>query len=192
MITILRRRFARNIWVATFKVNVTTWPCSKIVSGPLLGYLKSDFKTILQKWPPSWDDVFCATFWSLPWRSRSQHDLAAKSCPAYNFVIWSLISKNISQKWSPYWYDVSRTTFETLPWRSRSQYELAAKSCWAHNFVIWSRISKIFHRRDHHIKKRWRAQLWAATLKVKVTAWPNSKFVSHNFVIWSRISHFFT
>jgi len=24
---------------------------------------------------------------SLPWRSRSQHDLAAKSCPAHNFVI---------------------------------------------------------------------------------------------------------
>jgi len=33
------------------------------------------------------------TFGSLPWRSRSQHDLAAKSCPAQNFVIWSRISK---------------------------------------------------------------------------------------------------
>jgi len=29
--------------------------------------------------------------WVAPWRSRSQHDLAAKSCPANNFVIWSLI-----------------------------------------------------------------------------------------------------
>jgi len=34
MITILRQRVARNNWVATLKVNVTTWPCSKIVSGP--------------------------------------------------------------------------------------------------------------------------------------------------------------
>jgi len=34
MITILRRRVTRNIWVATLKVNVTAWPCSKIVSGP--------------------------------------------------------------------------------------------------------------------------------------------------------------
>jgi len=34
-----------------------------------------------------------ATFGWLPWRSRSQHDLAAKSCPAHNFVIWSRISK---------------------------------------------------------------------------------------------------
>ena len=32
-------------------------------------------------------------FGSLPWRSRSQRDLAAKSCPAHNFVIWSRISK---------------------------------------------------------------------------------------------------
>ena len=46
----------------------------------------SDFKTVLQKWPPCWDDV------SLPWRSRSQRDIAAKSCPAHNVVIWSLIS----------------------------------------------------------------------------------------------------
>jgi hypothetical protein len=28
---------------------------------------------------------------SLPWRSRSQHDLAAKSYPVHNFVIWSRI-----------------------------------------------------------------------------------------------------
>ena len=32
-----------------------------------------------------------ARFGSLPWRSRSQHDLAAKSCPPYNLIIWSLI-----------------------------------------------------------------------------------------------------
>jgi len=54
--------------------------------------LKSDFETISQKWSPYWDDVSRATFGSLPWRSRSQHDLAAKSCPVYNFVIWSQIS----------------------------------------------------------------------------------------------------
>jgi len=34
-----------------------------------------------------------AKFRSLLWRCRSQHDLAAKSCLAYNFVIWSRISK---------------------------------------------------------------------------------------------------
>jgi len=93
MITMLRRRVARNIWVATLMVNVTAWPCSKIVSGPLLRYLKFDFETISQKWSSYWDDVSLATLGSLPWRSRSQHDFAAKSCPAHNFVIWSRIMK---------------------------------------------------------------------------------------------------
>ena len=48
-------------------------------------------KYILQKWSPYWDDVSGATFGSLPWKSRLQHDLAAKSCPAHNFVIWGRI-----------------------------------------------------------------------------------------------------
>jgi len=91
MITIMRLRVARNIWVATLKVKVTAWPCSKIVSGPKLCYLKSDFETISQKWSPYWDDVSRATFRLLPWRPRSQHDLAAKSCLAQNFVIWCRI-----------------------------------------------------------------------------------------------------
>jgi len=34
MITILRRRVARNIWAATLKVKITARPNSKIVSGP--------------------------------------------------------------------------------------------------------------------------------------------------------------
>jgi len=80
MTTMLRRRVTRNIWVPTLNVKVTARPCSKIVSGPYFCYLKLDCETISQKWPPCWDDVSRATFWSLPWRSRSQHDLAAKSC----------------------------------------------------------------------------------------------------------------
>jgi len=92
-VVFLRRRVARNIWAPTLIVKVTARPCSKIVSGPLLCYLKSDFETISQKWSPYWVDMSRATFGSLPWRSRSQHDLAAKSCPAHNFVIWSWISK---------------------------------------------------------------------------------------------------
>ena len=32
-------------------------------------------------------------FGSLPWMSRSHHDLASKSRPAHNFVIWSRILK---------------------------------------------------------------------------------------------------
>jgi len=60
---------------------------------PITSLFKVGFETILQKWPPCGDDVSRATFGFLPWRSRSQRDLAAKSCPAHNFVIWSRISK---------------------------------------------------------------------------------------------------
>jgi len=68
-------------------------PCSNIVSGSYLSYLKLDFKTISQKWSPYWDDVSHARFGWLPWRSRSHHDFERKSCPAHNFVIWSRILK---------------------------------------------------------------------------------------------------
>jgi len=93
MIIILRQRVTCKIRVATLKVKVTAWPCGKIVSAPLLVFLKFDFTTISQKWSPYWDDMSCATFWSLPWRSRSQHDLALKSWQAHNFIIWDPILK---------------------------------------------------------------------------------------------------
>jgi hypothetical protein len=50
MITILWRRLANNIRVATLKVKVTVWPWSQIVSG--LRYLKSYFTAIPHKWSP--------------------------------------------------------------------------------------------------------------------------------------------
>jgi len=89
MIALLRGCVARNIWVATLKVKVAGWPWSKIVSKPLFHYLKSDFKTISQKWWPFWDDMLHARFAS--WRSMSQHYLGAKTCPAHYFPILSRI-----------------------------------------------------------------------------------------------------
>ena len=91
MITILRRCVWRNILVATLKVKAIGWPCSKNVFGPLHCYLKFYFKTISQKWSPYWEAVSCANFGSLPYRSRLQHDHAAKTCLAHNFIIWSQI-----------------------------------------------------------------------------------------------------
>jgi len=46
---ILRQRVACIIWVANLKAKVTAWPCIKIVSGPKLCYLKSDFTTTFNK-----------------------------------------------------------------------------------------------------------------------------------------------
>jgi len=53
--------------------------------------LKSHSKTISQNWSPNWVAVLRATFGSLPWRSRSQHDHAAKTWSTHKFVIWSRI-----------------------------------------------------------------------------------------------------
>jgi len=138
MITIIRWRDTRNIWVASLKVKVTAWPCSRILSGgeahnfvnwsqiskqfyiidhhiettcrvqhlgcylegqghsmtfqqnrvrPITLLFESDFTIILHNWSPFWHDVSCATFGSLPWKSRLQHDLSAKLFPAHNCVI---------------------------------------------------------------------------------------------------------
>jgi len=57
------------------------------------GFRPSVSSSVSQKWSPYWDDVLSATFGSLPWRSRSQHDLAAKWCQAHNFIFWSKILK---------------------------------------------------------------------------------------------------
>jgi len=165
MVTILRRRVAHNIWVATLKVKVTAWPCSKIVSGQQVCYLKLDFQNISHEWSPYWDDVSRTTFGLLPLRSRSQHDLAAKSCPAHNFVIWSRISKIFHRNDHHIIHDVSRATFGLLPWRSRSQHDLSAKLFPAHNFFIWSLISKIFHMNDHHIEMTCRVQHYGCYLE---------------------------
>ena len=59
--------------------------------------LKSEFKVISQKWSPCQDDVSRALFGLLPWRSRSQHDLEAKSCPTNNFFIQSLFKNYITK-----------------------------------------------------------------------------------------------
>jgi len=65
MITILRRCVEYNIKAATLKVKVTARLYSKIVSGPKLCYLKSDFTNSLHQWSSFWDNLWRATFGSL-------------------------------------------------------------------------------------------------------------------------------
>ena len=122
------------------------------MSGTQLRYLKLNFQTISQEWSPYWDDVTRKTFESLPWRSRSQHDLCSKIMSGPKQCYLQPDFKTILQKWSPYWDDVSRGSFGSLPWRSRSQHDLVAYWCPAHNFIIWSRISKLLYRNNHHIE----------------------------------------
>jgi hypothetical protein len=58
---------------------------------PLTCYLKLHLTIISQRWSPYWICVSHAAFGWLPWRLTSQHDLAAKLCPAHKFYIWSWI-----------------------------------------------------------------------------------------------------
>jgi len=94
---------------------------------------------------------------SLPWRSRSQHDLAANSSPAHNFVIWNLILKLLHRN-DHHIEAMCRAQIRVTTLKVKVKHDLAAKSCPAHNFVIWRRILKLFHRNDHHIKTMFRAQ----------------------------------
>jgi hypothetical protein len=168
--------------------------------------------------------VLRATFGSQAWRSRSQHNLEAKSCPGRDFVIWSQILQlfHINDH-----QNEMTCRARDLGRYLEGQYDLPAKSCPAHNFVIWSLILQLYHQNDHHILTTCRAQhlgryvegqghsmtlqrnrfrpitslfedwfynyftemitilrrrvarnIWVATLKVKVTAWPCTKIMS--------------
>jgi len=161
MITIMGRRVVRNIWVTTLNVKVTAWPCSKIVSVLFLCYLKSGFQNISQKWSPHWDDMSCATFGSLPWRSRSQHDLAAKSCPSYYFVIWSQVLK------------IFQRNDHHIEMTCRAQHRVRPKTLWFEvEFYNYSTGTITILRR------RVVRNIWVTNLKVKVSAWLCSKIVS--------------
>jgi len=91
------------------------------------------------------------TFWLLPWRSRSQHDLAAKSGPAHNFVIWSPILKLLHRNDH---YMRSRVASKIIVATLKIKVTAwpCSQTCLVHVFVIWSRILQLFDRNDHHIE----------------------------------------
>jgi len=137
-----------------------------------------DFKNISQKWSPYWGDVSYATFGLLPRRSRSQHDLAAKSSPAHNCVIWCRISKLFyrndhhieetcrAQQLGCYLEGQGHSM--TLQQNRVRLIILLFKVGFRNYFTI---MITILRRHVAH-------NIWVATLKVKVTAWPCSKIVS--------------
>ena len=145
---------------------------------PITSLFEVLFKTISYKWSPCWDDVSRTTFGSLPWRSRSQHDLAAKSCPAYNFVIWSRITKLFYKKWPPCWVDVSRANLGPYL-EGQGQSATLQQNCVRPItllFKVW--FYNVFYINDHHIETTCRALHLGRFLKVKVTAWPFNIIVS--------------
>jgi len=150
----------------------------EFVSGPLLRYLNLDFKSISQKWSPYWDDVSRATFGSLPWRSRSQDDLAEKSCPAHKFVIWSRILKL---------FHINVHHIETM---CRAQHLGRYLEAQGHSMTLqqnhvqpitllfkvgfWKHFTQMITILRQHVV--WK--IWACYLEGQGTAWPCSKIVS--------------
>jgi len=178
MITILRRRVARIIWVATLKVKVTAWPCCKIVSGPYLCFLKSDFETILQKWSPYWDHVWRAPIGSLPWRSRSQHDLAAKSSPVHIIVIWSWILK-LFQINDHHIKTTCRTHQLGSFLEGQGHIMTLHQNCVRPITLLFEvGFCNYFTEMIAILRRSVACNIWVATLKVKVTAWPCIKIAS--------------
>jgi len=144
-------------------------------------------------------------FRSLPWMSRSQHDLAAKSCPAHNFVIWSRISK------------IFHSNDHHIETTCRAQHLGRYLEGQCQSMTLQQNLVRPITLFEVGFRKyftemitilRWRVgrNIWADTLKVKVTAWPCSKIVSGRMtlqqnsvrlipllfeVIWSRISKIF-
>jgi len=128
----LRRRVARNIWVATLKAKVIAWPCTKIVSGPKLCYLKSDFATtslcpipIQGALPGSDRLLFNQVFNENPGykigECRAGVSLMVSNCGfrSITLVCFGLLTPNLL-----YGYLTSRRSLGLLPWcvwsRSRS------------------------------------------------------------------------
>jgi hypothetical protein len=150
----------------------------EFVSGPSLCYLWSDFRTISQKWSPYWDDVSQAIFGSLSWRSRSQHDLAAKSCPAHNIVIWSRILQ------------LFQTNDHNIETTCHAQHLGCYLDGQGHSMTLQQNcvrpitslllvgFDNYFTEMITILRRCVAHNIRVATLKVKVTSWPCSKIVA--------------
>jgi len=139
--------------------------------------LKSDFKNISQKWSPYWDDVSRASFGSLPWRSRSQHDLAAKSCPAHNFVIWSRISKLVHR--NDHHIETTCRAQHLCRYLEGQGHSMTLQQNHARPITLLFEVGfwNSFTEMITILRRRVARNIWVATLKVRVTAWPCIKIV---------------
>jgi len=132
-----------------------------------------------------------ATFGLLPWRSRSQHDLSVKSCPAHNFVIWSQILQ-LFYIIDHHRHDMSSALLGSQPWRSRSQHDLSAKLCPVVTLLFEVDLKTISHEWspywDDMSSATFRLLPWRSRSQQDLTA---KTCPAHYIVIWSRILHLF-
>jgi len=143
---------------------IRVWTITSLFEVGFLNYF-TEMITILRR-------CVARKFGSLLWSSRSQNDIAAKSCPTHNFVIWSRIYKLIhGNDHRIKIYIMCRTQYlGHILYGEMSQSDLAAKSCPAHNFVFWIWILKLFTEIITILRQRVACNIRVATLKVKVTS----------------------
>jgi len=116
--------------------------------------------------------------WVLPRRSRSQHDLEAKSCPAHNFVFRSRISKLLHRN-DHHSARMCRAQHLGLFLEGQGHsMTLKQNRVRPITLLFEVRFRINFTEMITILKRRVACNIWAATLKVKVTAWPCSKTVS--------------
>jgi len=178
MIAILRRHAAHNIKVALLKVKVTAWPWRKIVSGVYICYLKSDLKTISQKWSPYCDDVSRARFGCVLEGQGHSMTLHQKLCLPHNLVFWSLILKLFYRN-----YHQNETMCREqhlgryLEGQGHSM-TLQQNRVRSITLLLEVRFYNYFTEMNTILDWHVVLNILVATLKVKVTAWPCTKTVS--------------
>ena len=131
---------------------------------------------------------------SLPWRSSSQCDLAAKSCPAYNFVIWSRISKLFHR--NDHHVKMTCCAQHLGRYLEGRPAALSVRPLVSQSVIPSVRLSvrpicvgpitslfevgfrNYFTEMSTMLRRRVARNIWVPTLKVKVTVRPCSKIVS--------------
>jgi len=117
-------------------------------------------------------------FGSLPWRSRSQHDLAAKSCPAHNFVIWSRILKIFHR--NDHHIETTCRAHRLGCFLEGQGHSMTLHQNRVRPITLLFEVGFQNYFTEMITVLRWRVarNIWVVTLKVKVTVWPCSKIDS--------------
>jgi len=110
------------------------------------------------------------------------------SCPANNFVIWSRISKVFYR--NNHHVETTCRVQHLGPYLEGQGHSMTLQQNRVRPITLLFEVGfqKYFTKMITLLWRRVACNIWVATLKVKVTAWPSAKSCpAHNFVIWSQI-----
>jgi len=119
-----------------------------------------------------------ATFRFLPWMSRSQHGLAAKSCPAHNFVIWRRISKLFHR--NDHHIEMTCRAQHLSRYLEGQGHSMTFQQNSFRPITLWFKVKfyNYFTGMITILRQRVTCCIWIATMKAMITEWPCSKIMS--------------